>query len=88
MAPLVVYGIQDATGAWNFDDPAAYRDFYRLINGSYLWMEVATLAASLAALRFYPFGFITMLAAVALWFMSMDLAVWFYHGLPWSEAWE
>jgi hypothetical protein len=40
-------------------------------------MEVATVIAGLVAVRVYRFPFILMVAAVALWFMSMDLAMWF-----------
>lgn len=88
MVPLIVYGLQEASGAWNYDDPAAYRDFYRLINGSYVWMEAATVVAAVVAVRFYPFGFILLIASVALWFLSMDIVVWLKHGQPWIEAWE
>lgn len=88
MVPLVVYGVQEAAGAWTHDDPAAYRDVYRFINGSFVWMEVATVVAAVVAVRLYPFGFITLLAAVALWFLSMDVVVWLKHGQPWVAAWE
>lgn len=88
MAPLVIYGVQEAYGTWNYEDPGNYRDFFRLINGSFVWMEVATVVAAIVAVRFYPFGFIILLAAVALWFLSMDIVVWLRHGQPWIEAWE
>jgi hypothetical protein len=41
-------------------------------------MEVATIVAGIVALRFYPFPFIVAVIAVALWFMSMDLAPWLF----------
>jgi hypothetical protein len=88
MVPLIVFGIQEANGAWNYSDPDTYRDFFHLINGSFIWMEVATVVAAVVAIAFYPFAFIAMVAAVALWFLSMDLAVWVYQGHPWSESWE
>lgn len=44
--------------------------------GHTLW-QVATVAAGVVALRYYRFPFIVALIAVALWFMSMDLAPWF-----------
>ncbi|GJE62030.1 hypothetical protein [Methylobacterium trifolii] len=77
MTPLAVFGVQEGLGWWGrFGDPGQYKDFYVWIKGGWLPMEVATLAVALVAVRFYPFGFITMVAAVALWFLSMDLTPW------------
>ena len=39
-------------------------------------MEIAAIVAGVIALRRYPFPFIVVIIAVALWFMSMDLAPW------------
>lgn len=77
MTPLAVFGIQDGLGWWGrFGDPGQYKDVYVWIKGGWLPMEIATLAAALIAVRFYPFGFIAMVAAVVLWFLSMDLTPW------------
>jgi hypothetical protein len=86
MAPLFVYGVQDSLGWWSHGDPGDYRDFYRWIKGSWLPMELATIAAGLMALAFYRFPFITAPIAVALWFLSMDLVPWIF-GEDWS-SWE
>ncbi|MEZ5932834.1 MAG: hypothetical protein R3F54_12900 [Alphaproteobacteria bacterium] len=86
MAPLFVFGVQDALGWWLQGDPGNYRDFYRWIKGGWLPMEVATIAAGLIALAFYRFPFLTAPIAVALWFMSMDLTPWIF-GADWS-GWE
>lgn len=79
MVPMVVYGVQDALDLWKYaqGDPGAYHNFYPYINGSWIYMELATILASGIACYFYRFPFILFIAAVALWFMSMDLAVWF-----------
>lgn len=79
MTPMAVYGIQDYLHLWNdaLQKPGEYKDFFPYINGSWLYMELATIIAAIIALCFYPFPFITMIAAVALWFMSMDLAAFF-----------
>ena len=78
MAPLAVYGIQDELGWWGkFGKPGTVHDFYIWIKGSWLFMEIATVAAGAVALRFYRIPFIVLLIAVALWFMSMDLTPWF-----------
>ena len=77
MAPLAVYGIQDALDLWGqFGKPGTVQGFYVWIKGSWIFMEVAAIVAALIALRFYPFPFIVVIIGVALWFMSMDLAPW------------
>jgi hypothetical protein len=77
MMPLAVYGVQDAYGAWTeFGKPASMRDFYVWIKGSFVFMELATIAAAIVALRFYRFPFIVFIMAVALWFLSMDVVPW------------
>lgn len=75
MVPLFIYGVQAATG----NDPGdthSYHDFYVWIRSSWLPMEIATIVAALVALAFFPFPFLVMPAAFALWFMSMDLTPW------------
>src|SRR6202022_3928787 len=49
---------------------------YVWIKGSWIFMEVAAIVAAVAALSLYRFPFIVSIIAVALWFMSMDLAPW------------
>jgi hypothetical protein len=74
MTPLAIYGVQDALGLWAAQKPGGYHEFYPLINGSWVYMELgAIVAATLALLRF-PFPFIVLIIAFALWFLSMDLA--------------
>jgi hypothetical protein len=88
MAPLAVYGIQDALSLWgSMGKPGTVHDFYDWINGSWIFMEIAAIVAALIALRFYPFPFIVMIIAVALWFMSMDLASWLVAGKA-DADWE
>ena len=82
MAPLATYGIQEELGWWTHGDPGAYRDFFVWVRGSWLFMSLSAIAAGLVALRFYRFPFITMLIAVALWFLSMDLVPWFAAAPP------
>lgn len=77
MAPLAVYGVQTELGAWGeFGNPGTVHDFYEWVKGSFIFMEIATVIAGVVALRFYRFPFIVAIIAVALWFMSMDLAPW------------
>ncbi len=77
MAPLAVYGVQDALGLWSkFGKPGEVRDLYVWIKGSWIFMEIAAIAAAALALRFYRFPFIVLIAAFALWFMSLDIVPW------------
>ena len=79
MVPLAVYGIQDAMGLWGqFGRPGTVHDFYVWIKGSWIYMEIAAIVAALIALWRYPFPFIVMIIAFALWFMSMDLTPWIF----------
>jgi hypothetical protein len=73
MTPLAVYGIQRWLGVWGFDDPGEYRSFHRWIKGGWFFMELATIATGLIALRFFKFPFLTAPVAFALWYMSMDI---------------
>jgi hypothetical protein len=74
MAPLATYGAQRALGLWPQGDPGQYRDYYMWIRGSWTYMEIATIAAGLVAIRLRRFPFLVAPIAFALWFMSMDLA--------------
>lgn len=77
LAPLAVYGVQDALGLWSkFGKPGEARDFYIWVKGSWMFMEIAAIAAAAIALRFYRFPFIVFIAAFALWFLSMDIVPW------------
>lgn len=87
MAPLAVYGIQDALELWGqFGKPGTVQGFYVWIKGSWIFMETAAIVAGVIALRFYPFPFIVVIIGIALWFMSMDLAPWI-AGEPYAD-WE
>src|SRR5262245_63397317 len=91
MAPLAVYGIQEAYGVWGqFGRPGTVHDFYVWIKGSWVFMEIAAIGAGVIALRFYPFPFIVMIIAFALWFMSMDLTPWVFGRaeFTWDERRE
>jgi hypothetical protein len=91
MAPLAVYGIQDAYDAWGeFGRPGTVHDFYVWIKGSWVFMEIAAIVAGVIALRYYPFPFIVMIIAFALWFMSMDLTPWVFghSSFTWDERRE
>jgi hypothetical protein len=83
LVPLLTYCVEDLLGLWPTVPPGPYKDFYPWIHGSWMVMELATVAAGAVALRFVHFGFLTAPLAFALWFFSMDLAA--YLG---GESWE
>jgi hypothetical protein len=72
MTPLAVYGIERQFNFWPGTDPISYARFHPYIDASWVLMEAATVLASVVALRFFPFPFLTAPAAYALWYMSMD----------------
>ncbi len=91
MAPLAVYGVQDALNLWALaDKPGIYRDFFPLMNASWVYMELATIVAAALALRFFPFPFILFVGCVALWFLSMDLPLLILRQDPsqWDANWD
>jgi hypothetical protein len=73
MTPMIVYGIERMTGLWLQGDPGSYGDYYVWVRGSWIVMELATVAAGLVALRCMRFPFLTAPIAFSLWFLSMDL---------------
>lgn len=78
LVPLLVYSIERMTGLWPAGDPGAYENFYPWIHGSWIIMELATIAAAVLALKFVRFGFLTAPMAFAFWFLSMDLAAFIF----------
>jgi hypothetical protein len=87
MTPLAIWGLERATGFWPSTDPGEYREFFPYIRSSWIWMEAGTVLAALFALRRVRFSFLVAPAAVALWFMSMDLTAYLSgHGTSWDSA--
>lgn len=86
MAPLLVFAIQLA-GGHDPTEATPYNDFYVWVRASWLPMELGTVAAALTALLFFPFPFLVMIVAFALWFMSMDLTPWLMQsdGFTWAQ---
>lgn len=74
LVPLIVYSIQDLAGFWPVNDPGSYSDYYTKVHGSWIVMELATIAVASVALWFVRFGFLTAPIAFSFWFLSMDLA--------------
>lgn len=71
LVPLAIYGLQNMLGWWAMGETA--RDYHRHIDGRWLMMELATLAAGAAMLWRFRLPFMVMPVAVTLWYLSMDL---------------
>ena len=76
LVPLITYSIEDLAGVWPGSKPGPYRSYYPWIHGSWIVMELATIAAAALALKWVRFGFLTAPMAFSFWFLSMDVAAW------------
>lgn len=87
MTPLAAYGVQDALGLWAQGDPGVYREYYTRVRGSWITLELVTIAVGAAALLYRTFPFLAMPITVALWFMSMDLTPLLFgkNEFSWAE---
>lgn len=73
MVPLAIYGLQMHFNLWPSGDPENYKDFYYLIKGNWIFMEIGTIIAGLIALKYFPFPFLTAPIFFAAWFLTMDV---------------
>ena len=85
LVPLIVFSIQDLAGLWPANDPGNSSDYYFKIHGSWIAMEIATIAAAAVALWRVRFGFLTAPLAFSFWFLSMDIAA-LILGDPWTDG--
>jgi hypothetical protein len=75
LVPLITYSIEDLAGVWPGTNPGPYK-YNPWVHGSWIVMELSTIAAAAVALRFVRFSFLTAPMAFSLWFFSMDVAAW------------
>jgi len=83
MTPLAIFGLEKAFHIWPAGDQGLYYDFHPYIRASWIYMEIGTVLAGLAALRFFAFPFLTAPIAYALWYMSMDATALLFNA-PWT----
>jgi hypothetical protein len=81
--PLLVFGIERLTGLWP-ESRWGHADYQSLIDNSWIIIEVATVSVGLVFILKYRFPFLTLPVALALWYLSMDLAPLIF-GDPVSE---
>ena len=87
LTPLLTYTIEHKIGFWPVGNPGRYGNYYPLIHGSWVIMELATILAAALALRFVRFGFLVAPIAFSFWFLSMDMAARLekVNDLPWDD---
>jgi hypothetical protein len=85
IVPLATYTAFRLTGLWpSADDADAYREFYRTIAASWVYLEVISIAVTLVVLWRTHFPLLTLLLAFWGWYLSMDLVKW----LTGRESWH
>lgn len=77
LTPLAVFGLQLGLGLW--PDNTHYQDYHRYIQWHWLYMELTTLMVGLILAWIYRYPFMIMPIAFTLWYLSMDLTIWFMH---------
>lgn len=83
LAPLAIYGLQQAMGWW--PDQTPYRYYHRYIKWHWLYLEFGTLAVGAIIAYRYRYPFLQMPIAVTLWYMSMDIAAMLAGGITYFE---
>jgi hypothetical protein len=84
IVPLAIHVVERITGIWPERSELAYFSFYRVIAPSWVYMEVAALAAALVAIWLVRFPLLALLVAFWTWFLSMDLARWIAQSPSWT----
>ncbi|HET8783794.1 MAG TPA: hypothetical protein VFM63_15380 [Pyrinomonadaceae bacterium] len=73
LVPLLTYSIQEILGFWPGDRPGHYENYFP-VDGSWIAIELTTIAAAAVAIRYVRFAFLTAPIAFWFWFLAMDLA--------------
>lgn len=88
LVPLLVWSLHDFADWHPLGDLGGYSGFYRWIESGWLTLELVTLAASAAMLYRYPFPFMTLIPAVMIWFVAMDLTLIVMEVLALGSGWD
>lgn len=73
MVPLAIYGLETYYNLWPGESSGQYNDFYNVVAGKWIIMELGTILAGIIALYFFPFPFITAPIFFSMWFLTMDI---------------
>jgi hypothetical protein len=72
MTPLAILGLERVLGWLPQSYPGNYRDGLEWAHGGWIWIELATIASSCWALRFFKFPFLTAPLFFSLYVLSID----------------
>lgn len=73
MTPLIIYSVQNYFHLWVTDTQQAYADFFHVLSGNWIFMEIGTILTGILAFYFFPFSFLTAPISLAFLFLSLDL---------------
>ena len=74
LVPLATWSLQHAMGLWPEGEPLRYAQLHTRIDWRWVTLELTTVAAAATALWALRHPFLVMPLAMALWYLSMDLA--------------
>lgn len=84
LSPVFTYGLQKAVGFSYATRPYEFDTVFDWFKSSWFLMEIATLATSLMALRYFKFALLTLPLTAALWFFTMDVTT-YVHGANYAH---
>ncbi|MFQ5931774.1 MAG: hypothetical protein ACE5MM_05170 [Nitrospiraceae bacterium] len=73
LTPLTVYCAEQLMGWWPATGVGQYTQYFRVIHGNWIVMELLTIAVSVLVLWSVRFPFLTAIPAHAMWFLAMDI---------------
>jgi hypothetical protein len=74
LVPLATWSLQHAMGLWPEGEPLRYAQLHTRIDWRWVTLELVTVTAAATALWALRHPFLVMPLAMALWYLSMDLA--------------
>ncbi len=89
LTPLTVYCVEHLMGWWPATGTGQYSQYFRVIHGNWVIMELVTIAVSGLVLWWVRFPFLTAIPAHAMWFLAMDIgALLVGPSGNWQADWE
>ena len=73
LTPLTAYCVEHLLGWWPAIGVGQYTQYFRVIHGNWIVMELVTIAVSGLVLWWVRFPFLTAIPAHAMWFLAMDI---------------
>lgn len=73
LTPFTVYCVEHLMGWWPATGAGQYTQYFRVIHGNWIVMELVTIVVSGLVLWWVRFPFLTAIPAHAMWFLAMDI---------------